>query len=89
MVRKLRVIIHVGDVFAKVRSQHLHLVIWNNMISRFLLSICTGGEITCNDVSCYIRDDCKPRYVNGVCCPQYDNCPPIGNLTFFYQSNSH
>lgn len=38
-----------------------------------------GGEVTCNDVSCYIRDDCKPRYVKGVCCPQFDNCPPIGN----------
>ncbi|XP_031623752.1 flocculation protein FLO11 [Contarinia nasturtii] len=39
--------------------------------------LCKGGEVTCNDVSCYIRDDCKPRYVKGVCCPTFDNCPPI------------
>lgn len=51
-----------------------------------LYQIITGGEVTCNDVSCYIRDDCKPRYVQGVCCPTYDNCPPIGNqLNLFSQ----
>lgn len=39
-----------------------------------------GGEITCSDLSCYIRDDCEPRHITGVCCPTYDNCPVLGEL---------
>lgn len=39
---------------------------------------CRGGEIQCNDVGCYTRDDCEPVQVPGQCCPKYDNCPPRG-----------
>lgn len=37
-----------------------------------------GGEVKCNEISCYIRKDCEPKYMKGVCCPLYDNCPPLG-----------
>ncbi|XP_036329179.1 cell wall protein DAN4 isoform X2 [Rhagoletis pomonella] len=36
---------------------------------------CQGGEILCSSVTCFYRDDCKPKYVQGRCCPEYDNCP--------------
>lgn len=39
-----------------------------------------GGELTCNELSCYVRNDCKPKFVDGVCCPEYDNCPPLGKI---------
>lgn len=38
---------------------------------------CQGGEITCNNVNCYERSDCEPKYIPGRCCPVYDNCPPL------------
>ncbi|XP_052864577.1 uncharacterized protein LOC128271176 [Anopheles cruzii] len=38
---------------------------------------CQGGEVTCNEVSCYKRNDCDPKYIPGRCCPEYDNCPPL------------
>lgn len=37
---------------------------------------CRGGEVQCNEVSCYIRTDCEGRTVPGQCCPKYDHCPP-------------
>lgn len=46
-----------------------------------LFSSHAGGEITCNEISCYRRTDCKPRFVPGICCPEYDNCPPLGKRT--------
>uniref|UniRef100_A0A0K8V244 VWFC domain-containing protein n=1 Tax=Bactrocera latifrons TaxID=174628 RepID=A0A0K8V244_BACLA len=36
---------------------------------------CQGGEILCSSVTCFHRDDCKPKYIAGRCCPEYDNCP--------------
>ncbi|XP_065357661.1 uncharacterized protein LOC135951854 isoform X2 [Calliphora vicina] len=36
---------------------------------------CQGGEILCSSVTCFHRDDCTPKYIPGVCCPEYDNCP--------------
>ncbi|XP_054744519.1 serine-rich adhesin for platelets [Anastrepha obliqua] len=36
---------------------------------------CQGGEILCSSVTCFYRDDCKPKYIPGRCCPEYDNCP--------------
>ncbi|XP_011194338.1 uncharacterized protein Kcp_3 isoform X1 [Zeugodacus cucurbitae] len=36
---------------------------------------CQGGEILCSSVTCFHRDDCKPKYIPGRCCPEYDNCP--------------
>ena len=39
---------------------------------------CKGGEIMCTSITCYERDDCKPLYTAGQCCPKYDHCP-IGN----------
>ncbi|XP_058814356.1 uncharacterized protein LOC131678303 [Topomyia yanbarensis] len=38
---------------------------------------CQGGEISCSQVSCYKRHDCEPKFINGRCCPEYDNCPPL------------
>lgn len=78
MVRKSLVIIHAGDAFVKVKAYTLIDWIVNRIIY-LSIDYITGGEVTCNDVSCYIRDDCKPRYMKGVCCPTFDNCPPIGN----------
>lgn len=41
--------------------------------------LCRGGEIKCTTVTCYNRNDCaNTTFVEGVCCPQYDNCPPLG-----------
>ncbi|XP_044731868.1 uncharacterized protein LOC123294788 [Chrysoperla carnea] len=42
---------------------------------------CRGGEIQCNDVGCYTRDDCEPVQVPGQCCPKYDNCPPRDHVS--------
>ncbi|XP_067622872.1 uncharacterized protein [Eurosta solidaginis] len=47
---------------------------------------CKGGEILCSSVTCFHRDDCKPKYIPGRCCPEYDNCPvsvqdPSHNVT--------
>lgn len=36
---------------------------------------CSGGELQCAKVSCYIRPDCEGRKVEGKCCPKYDHCP--------------
>ncbi|XP_020714279.1 mucin-5AC isoform X2 [Ceratitis capitata] len=36
---------------------------------------CQGGEILCSSVTCFQRDDCKPKYIPGRCCPEYHNCP--------------
>lgn len=41
-----------------------------------LVCYCRGGEVQCAEVGCYTRNDCKPRYVSGQCCPKYDHCPP-------------
>lgn len=38
----------------------------------------SGGEFACNNVTCYERNDCTARYTPGRCCPEYDNCPPLG-----------
>ncbi|XP_037957778.1 mucin-5AC [Teleopsis dalmanni] len=38
---------------------------------------CQGGEILCSSVTCFHRDDCKPKYIVGRCCPEYDNCPVL------------
>lgn len=40
----------------------------------------SGGEISCNAVTCYIRHDCEPKYIAGRCCPDYDNCPPLDQI---------
>lgn len=44
---------------------------------------CQGGEFSCNNVTCYIRNDCEPKYIPGRCCPEYDNCPPLGKIFDF------
>lgn len=54
------------------------------IFSIFFFPLRTGGEVTCSEISCYIRDDCKPRYMKGVCCPTYDNCPPLGKYFCHY-----
>ncbi|KAF6207081.1 hypothetical protein GE061_018320 [Apolygus lucorum] len=36
---------------------------------------CRGGEIMCNSITCYRRDDCEPQHVEGQCCPKYGHCP--------------
>ncbi|XP_054257789.1 uncharacterized protein LOC128982801 isoform X2 [Macrosteles quadrilineatus] len=36
---------------------------------------CKGGEVMCNSITCYHRDDCDPIEVPGQCCPKYENCP--------------
>ncbi|XP_075152690.1 uncharacterized protein LOC142226517 [Haematobia irritans] len=41
---------------------------------------CQGGEILCSSVTCFHRDDCTPKYIPGVCCPEYDNCPVTTSL---------
>uniref|UniRef100_A0A6B2E748 Putative conserved secreted protein n=1 Tax=Phlebotomus kandelakii TaxID=1109342 RepID=A0A6B2E748_9DIPT len=41
---------------------------------------CQGGEFICNNVTCYIRNDCEPKYIAGRCCPEYDNCPPLEHV---------
>lgn len=45
-----------------------------------IFSIISGGEISCNAVTCYIRHDCEPKYIAGRCCPEYDNCPPLDQV---------
>ncbi|XP_037052328.1 serine-rich adhesin for platelets-like [Bradysia coprophila] len=43
--------------------------------------VCRGGEINCNALTCYSRNDCKNvTYLPGVCCPEYTNCPPLENV---------
>lgn len=49
-------------------------------LSPCFLSLDIGGEILCSSVTCFHRDDCTPKYIPGVCCPEYDNCP--GKLIF-------
>lgn len=39
---------------------------------------CKGGEVMCNSITCYHRDDCDPIEVPGQCCPKYENCPVRG-----------
>ncbi|XP_073826712.1 uncharacterized protein [Musca autumnalis] len=41
---------------------------------------CQGGEILCSSVTCFHRDDCTPKYIPGVCCPEYDNCPVASSV---------
>ncbi|KAJ6646350.1 Phospholipase A2 group XV [Pseudolycoriella hygida] len=43
--------------------------------------VCRGGDINCNALKCYTRNDCKNvTYTPGVCCPEYGNCPPLENV---------
>lgn len=47
--------------------------------SKLLKVTFSGGEINCNALTCYSRNDCKNvTYAPGVCCPEYANCPPLG-----------
>ncbi|XP_055681531.1 uncharacterized protein LOC129788985 [Lutzomyia longipalpis] len=41
---------------------------------------CQGGEFICNNVTCYNRNDCEPKFIAGRCCPEYDNCPPLEHV---------
>ncbi|KAL9877560.1 LOW QUALITY PROTEIN: uncharacterized protein ACN2A1_012658 [Glossina fuscipes fuscipes] len=54
---------------------------------------CQAGEILCSPVTCFHRDDCSPKYISGVCCPEYDNCPVVtsesaANKTFAISSTT-
>uniref|UniRef100_A0A1B0G589 VWFC domain-containing protein n=1 Tax=Glossina morsitans morsitans TaxID=37546 RepID=A0A1B0G589_GLOMM len=54
---------------------------------------CQAGEILCSPVTCFHRDDCSPKYITGVCCPEYDNCPVVtsesaANKTFAISSTT-
>lgn len=43
--------------------------------------VCRGGDINCNALKCYSRNDCKNvTFTPGVCCPEYTNCPPLENV---------
>nr|CAD7433535.1 unnamed protein product [Timema monikensis] len=42
---------------------------------------CQGGEMVCTVIECYKRKDCEAIKVPGVCCPKYDNCPPLDEAT--------
>ncbi|CAO1347258.1 unnamed protein product [Diamesa hyperborea] len=38
---------------------------------------CQGGEISCSNVTCHLRQNCEREYyIKGRCCPEYENCPP-------------
>lgn len=76
MVKRPLVQILVNDVFVKVSSFKSNYIHIDDYVILFAFEF-VGGEVKCNDISCYIRKDCEPRYIKGVCCPQYDNCPPL------------
>lgn len=58
---------------------HEKLAKFSNIFFFFSSFICLviiiAGEILCSPVTCFHRDDCSPKYISGVCCPEYDNCP--------------
>ncbi|CAG0884550.1 unnamed protein product [Darwinula stevensoni] len=42
---------------------------------------CQGGDVKCNLIECFWRNDCTPKYQSGRCCPTYTHCPPLNSQT--------
>ncbi|CAL4100659.1 unnamed protein product, partial [Meganyctiphanes norvegica] len=35
---------------------------------------CNSGEVVCSVIRCHFRDDCSPKFQDGICCPTWDHC---------------